>query len=126
MNSLESLVTSFDSLWSNYFAIMDLGANKMHAMKFNNNVNKPLVTGPEEPKIVGKLVFFPEHRVFTIIIGRLARSWSGRSSTWPISASTSWTSGWHCLVLRNSTNILFYSPDHKDSKKKHTILFYCL
>ena len=36
---------------------MELVANKVHAMKFN----KPLVTGPEEQKILGN--FFLEHCV---------------------------------------------------------------
>ena len=49
---------------------MELGANKMHA-KFNMVVNKPLVTGPEEQKILGNL--FPEHCVFTFIVGKLVK-----------------------------------------------------
>ena len=122
MNSLESLVTSFDSLWSNYFAIKNLGANKMHNMKFNNVVNKTLVTGPEEQKILDNMVLFPEHRVFTIIVGKLERSWSERSLTRPSRASTS-TSRWHCRVLRSSNNTLFCSSDHKDSKNKAHHIF---
>ena len=40
-------------------------------MDFYNVVNRPLVTGPDDQKILGNLVFFPEHHVFTGIVGKL-------------------------------------------------------
>jgi hypothetical protein len=61
------------SLWKNYNAFQEAGANIKNAMNYNNVVNRPLVTGKDDQKILGDLVFFPEHHVFTGIVGKLVK-----------------------------------------------------
>ena len=61
------------SLWRDYGAFQEAGANLKHAMHFNNVVNRPLITGKDDQKILGDLVFFPEHHVFTGIVGKVVK-----------------------------------------------------
>ena len=42
------------------------------AMKYHNVVKPPLVTDRDDQKILGDLFYFPEHHVFTGIVGKLA------------------------------------------------------
>ena len=61
------------SLWANYLAFQQAGAPLKRAKDFNNVVNQPLITGPDEQKILGEAVYFPEHHVFTGIVGKLIK-----------------------------------------------------
>ena len=66
------------SLWRDYHAYMDALAaadprKPPKAKDYNNVVNRPLVIGPDETKILGGLVFFPEHHIFTGIVGKLIK-----------------------------------------------------
>ena len=64
------------SLWRDYHAYTDAMAaadprKPPKAMDYNNVVNRPLVIGPADKKILGDLVYFPEHHIFTGILGKL-------------------------------------------------------
>ena len=64
------------SLWRNYHAYTAAVAaadprKPPKAKDYNNVVNRPLVIGPDDKKVLGGLVYFPEHHVFTGIVGKL-------------------------------------------------------
>ena len=65
--------TTISSLWSNYSSYIAAGADLKKAQKFQNVVNAPLITGSDEQEILGDIFFFPEHHVFTGIIGKLVK-----------------------------------------------------
>ena len=60
------------SLWADYTRYVEAGSVIKTAMKYNNVVLPPLVTGPEKQKILG-ILFFPEHHVFTGIVAKLVK-----------------------------------------------------
>ena len=61
------------SLWNDYSAFLQAGSNIKKAMQFNNVVSPPLITGADDMKILGDIFFFPEHHVFTGIVGKLVK-----------------------------------------------------
>ena len=65
--------TTIGSLWNDYNNFVAAGSNIKQAMRHHNVVNPPLVTGKDEQKILGDLFFFPEHHVFTGIVGKLVK-----------------------------------------------------
>ena len=65
--------TTIGSLWRDYTSYVEAGSVLKKAMKFNNVVNPPLVTGLDDQKILGDLFYFPEHHVYTGIHGKLVK-----------------------------------------------------
>ena len=65
--------TTIGSLWADYTAFVSAGSVLKKAMNYHNVVNPPLVTGSDHQKILGDLFFFPEHHVFTGIVGKLVK-----------------------------------------------------
>ena len=59
------------SLWADYTAFVARGADIKKAMLSNNVTNPPLITGPNEKKILGDLFFFPELHVMTGTVEKL-------------------------------------------------------
>ena len=55
------------------FRYIESGLNISAAQKFNNVINKPLVTGPDDQLILGDTFLFPEHHVFTGIVSKLIK-----------------------------------------------------
>ena len=70
--------TTISSLWKDYNSFVSDGSNLKKAMKHHNVVNPPLVTGKDDQKILGDLFFFPEHHVFTGIVGKLVKEMEKR------------------------------------------------
>ena len=60
------------SLWSNYNSFVKNGSKLKDAMKFNNVINPPLLTGPDDSKVLS-VVYFPELHVLTGIVGKLVK-----------------------------------------------------
>ena len=60
------------SLWADYTAFVEAGGDVKTAMKFHNVINPPLVTGPSWQRIL-EIFLFPEHHVFTGIVGKLVK-----------------------------------------------------
>lgn len=69
----EYAAITIKSLWEDYKSYVKAGSDLKKAMNFHNVVNPPLVTGRDDPKILGDLFFFPEHHVFTGIVGKLVK-----------------------------------------------------
>ena len=67
-----SLIT-IGSLWRDYASYVEAGSVLKNAMKFHNVVNPPLITGPDNQLILGETILFPEHHVFTGIVGKLVK-----------------------------------------------------
>lgn len=65
------------SLWSDYSNFQTSGGNIRNAMKYNNVVNVPLITGQESEKVLG-LVNFPELHVLTGITGKLVKEFENK------------------------------------------------
>ena len=65
--------TTISSLWKDYSSYVAAGSDPKKAMQFHNVVNPPLITGRDDQKILGDLFYFPEHHVFTGIVGKLVK-----------------------------------------------------
>ena len=65
--------TTIGGLWESYGAYVEAGLNLNTAMKFHNVVNPPLITGKTNDTILGDIFYFPEHHVFTGIVGKLVK-----------------------------------------------------
>ena len=66
-------LSTIGSLWRDYTGYIEAGSVKAKAMKFHNVVNPPLVTGPEDQLILGETILFPEHHIFSGIVGKLVK-----------------------------------------------------
>ena len=60
------------SLWSDYSSYVKGGSNLKQAMKYNNVVNPPLLTGKDECLVLS-IIYFPELHVLTGIVGKLVK-----------------------------------------------------
>lgn len=60
------------SLWSDYRTYVLGGSNLKKAMKFNNVVNPPLLTGPDD-SLVLSIIYFPELHVLIGVVGKLVK-----------------------------------------------------
>ena len=70
---LEKKVPStIGSLWSSYNAYTSDGAIKKNAMKYNNVINPPLLTGSDSALVLS-VVYFPELHVLIGIVSKLVR-----------------------------------------------------
>lgn len=69
---VKSRSNTIGSLWSDYSAYVKGGSNLKQAMKYNNVVNPPLLTGQDDCLVLS-IIYFPELHVLIGIVGKLVK-----------------------------------------------------
>ena len=69
--------STIGSLWSSYNAYTQDGAILKNAMKYNNVINPPLLTGPDSALVLS-VVYFPELHVLIGIVSKLVKELENR------------------------------------------------